>query len=284
MNRSRSSAVIGVAIGVVTVVAVIVSGHPGWGVLSHSECVIDDRLGNVTVWLPAAVVSAPYLGSESGLVAAWGESPLGVFTASQITSVLDGNVTAYYVGYTNWTVFTQSSELKPGPGANASCSGPLMAFFSPNPAMGLRSGGISYWPLYSHLVSEVGLPMGLNGSQLCSAVEETSYGSCAVGGQFDINFEKATGTVDTCGVNQPQVVRLASQEWPVTAPFIWNDQSFSVPLNLTGMNGVGWSNGTFAFYNYTFPANGGVWQYDDLSETSSTGAGLVFSYASCPTY
>jgi hypothetical protein len=158
----------------------------------------------------------------------------------------------------------------------------MVAYFSSNPAQGFNSGGVSWWPLSaSSPVSDEGLPTQLNGSQLCAQVENVSYSSCAVGSEFDMNFEKATGTVNTCGSTEDRVLTLESLGWPVIVPFQRNGQSYSVPLDASGMNSANYANGTFAWYNYTFPANGGIWQYDNLAETSSMGAGLVFSYSPC---
>ncbi len=132
-------------------------------------------------------------------------------------------------------------------------------------------------PLAVGLVSETNLPIGLNGSQLCTTIENYSP-DCAVGALFNLNFQSATGVVNTCGSSQPQVIRLTSQGMPLDAPFSWNGQTHSVPLNLANSA----SGGSLVWYNYTFPANTGIWQYDNLAQTSSTGAGLVFSYSPCP--
>ena len=283
MRASVPSAVLGVVVGVILVLAVAITGHPGWGFFSHTECQVDQRLGNVTVWVPSAIAAAPYHGLVSGKVVIWGKIPGGNLSVSlNYTPVTDGNVTAFIVGFENWTVYSLTNASVSGPGAQTPCLSSMVAYFSASPAQGLRHGGTTSWPMYSHLVSDTGLLNGLNGSQLCEQVQNTSYLSCGVGAQFDLNFHAATGTVDTCGSTQGQVVRDFSQGWPVTSPFEWQGHSISVPLDPSGANSANYANGTYAWYNYTFPANGGVWQYDDLAQTSSTGAGLVFWYSPCP--
>ncbi len=282
MPRVKSSAAIGATLGAVLVVSVIMLNNPGWGTVSHETCVVGGSLGNLTVWMPASVVAAPYHGSESGSVIIWGESPAGRSSSTQDTSVTDGNVTAFYVIYSNWTVFSLSNVSNVGPGPQSPCSTSMVAHFSPKPAQGFRSGGTTWWQIGSRLATDIGLPAQLNGSQLCKAVENSSYGSCAVGAQFSMDFERATGTVDTCGSSQGQVLRDFSQTWPVAAPFVRNGQPISVPIDPNGANSASFANGTYSWYNYTFPANGGIWRYDDLTQTSSTGAGLVFSYSPCP--
>jgi hypothetical protein len=283
MQRTHLSATIGVAIGIVLVVTTALMNNPGWGILSREECQVNQRLGNVTVWVPAAVVASPYHGSESGFVTVWGQSPLGYATLSQHTRVSDGNVTAFYVDFSNLTVFGLRNVSTAGPGFGSPCTSAMIAYFSSNPPAGASSGGTSSWPMYSNLRSDSAFPSKLNASQLCSNLENSSNGSCAVSAQFEMNFEKVSGTVDTCGGSQSQILRLTSRAWPVEAPFQWNHRTYSVPFDPNGMmSAPDYANGTYAWYNYTFPANEGIWDYDNLAVTSSTGAGLVFSYSPCP--
>lgn len=284
MGRTRVplSAVLGAILGAVVVVTTMVATNPGWGFFSHTQCQVDQRVGNLTVWLPAAVVASPYHGSESGSVTIWGESPLGTSTLTQATTVIDGNVTAYYVDFTNWTVFSLTNHSENGPGPVSPCSTSLVGYFSDNPSQGLRSGGATQEPFASQLVSDINLNQSLNGSQLCKLIENTSYQDCAIGAQFDMNFQSPTGTVDTCGMSQDQVLRDRSEGWPISASFQQGRHAYTIPLDPSGENSANYANGTYAWYNYTFPADGGIWQYDNLADTSDTGAGLVFAYSPCP--
>jgi len=271
------------AAGVLVVVASVAVSSPGWGLYSHVDCRLGAPAGNITVWNLAAIVAAPYLGSESGSVTIWGETPAERSSLSQDTVVLNGNVTVYYALYSNLTIYPLTNTSSLGPGVSASCLSAYVAYFSPNPAQGLRSGGVTWWPLSAdEPPNDTGLPTQLNGSQLCAAVENSTYAGCAVGAEFDMNFRYATGSVNTCGSSQSQVLQIRSESWPVDVPFSLGGQVHTVPIDPSGANGRGYANGTYAWYNYTFPADGGIWQYDNLAETSSTGAGLVFSYAPCP--
>lgn len=283
MHTPRISRLIGAAIGSVLVVLSLVSNNPGWGFFSHTVCDVSEPLGNFTVWVPNAVVASPYHGSVSGSVVVWSRYPWGTAHAQlNYTPVTNGSVTAFIVGFENWTVYSVENATVVGPGPIDSCNGPMVAYPSSNPAQGLRHGGTSMWPLYHNLSSDTGLAPGLNGSQLCAQVENTSYADCGVGAQFNISFEKVSGTINTCGSLQNRVLPVFSQQWPVTAPYPFSGHTYSVPLDLTGLNSANYANGTYAWYNYTFPANGGIWQYDDLSQTSLTGAGLAFMYSPCP--
>jgi len=284
--RRRSfgaSVTLGVTVGIVLTLLVAVAGHPGWGLFSHTDCQIGQPVGNVTVWRPGAVVASPYRGSESGSILGSAKKPWGYFNMSQPTFVADGNVTMYYLGPTNWTVFSIHNVSALGPGAESPCESSLIGFHSPQPAQGVTVGGVTSWPLFSSLVSDTSLPTVLNASYLCVTIENLSNAHCAVGAQFDLNFQRATGVVNTCGSNQPQELRLTSDSWPLRAPFAVNGTTFSVPLEDNTWGGSpGYLNQTFEWYNYTFPANTGAWEYDVLSQTSSTGSGLVFSYSPCP--
>jgi hypothetical protein len=282
MRFSRAWVGIGAVLGALIVIGSMIATHPGWGFVSHADCQIGDDLGNITVWNTAAVIAAPYLGFEIGSVTIWGRTPGGTFSASQGTNVTNGNVTAYWVSFSNFTVFARHTVTVSGIGPEAPCATPMVAFFSSVPAQGLRSGGTSWTTVASGQVSDVSLPTSLNGSQLCAEVENTSYSGCAVGAQFNIDFVRATGTVDTCGSSQPEVLPFHTDGWPVTAPFEQDGQSYNIPLDPAGTDSADYANGTYAWYNYTFPANEGIWQYDNLLETSSTGEGLVFQYSPCP--
>lgn len=275
--------VVGVAVGVLLVVASLASSFPDMGLLTHTECRLGSRVGNVTAWMPAAIVAAPHLGSETGKVEIWGRSPAGNGTLSQATTVRDGNVTAFYVIYSNLTIFSLSSVSVGGPGVHQTCTTGFVAYFSSQPAQGLNSGGTALWSVNSSgLVSDDGLPHSFNSSELCLQVENSTDPSCAVSTQFDVNYHAETGEVDTCGSNQAQILRARSTAWPVEVPFNWAGTNYTVPVSPGGTDSASYANGTVAWYNYTFPAYGGIWDYDNLSRTSSTGAGLVFSYAPCP--
>ena len=273
-TRSGISFGAGLAVAVVLVLTVFVSGHPGWGFLSHSQCESGPRLGNVTAWTPRVVVAAPYGGSESGTLIDWTNHSWGRAQIVFHPYASSGNVTAWEVYAANWTIYSERNVSVTGIGPQVSCNRPYVAILSA-PSLG---GGAIYLGLASGLRLDQGLPTELNASQLCTGTVNPRDPTCAISAVFDINFSSATGAVDTCGSEAPQSLNLTSQAMPVTIPFTWNGMNYSIPTNELN-NATG---GTVTWYNYTFPANGGVWQYDKLADTSSTGAGLVFSYSPCP--
>jgi len=270
-------------VGAILVLASYAGSHPGWGLFETVDCTTQGPVGNVTVWTPSAVVASPYHGSVAGAMILWTQTPEGRLSLRYSYSpVLNGSVTAFIVGFENWSIFSAINVTSYGPGPELPCSGAFIALFSDVPPEGERHGGTTAWPMYSNLTSDVGLPLGLNGSQLCEQVQNTTYLNCGLGAGFSLNFVSATGSVDTCGSSQPRELSISSVNWPVTAPFVSNGRTAEVPLHVPGVDSQGYGNGSVAWYNYTFPANGGMWQYDDLSQTAETGAGLVFSYLACP--
>jgi hypothetical protein len=259
-----------------------IASPPGWGLLDHTVCDVGPTLGNVSVWVPSSVVAAPYLGYEHGKLWLWTRSPTEYARLSTGTNDTDGNVTAWLLGYENWTIHATSNVTVAGPGPLERCSAPFVAYFSPNPVKNAKHGGISWWQIATGLMADVGLPPGLNGSLLCKDVENSTNPDCGVGAHLDLNFTVASGVVDTCGLVQGTTLHVESAGWPMWIPYAVGSTTYHVRLDPAGRDSGSWNNGTTSWYNYSFPANTGIWQYDNLSETSTTGAGLVFSYSSCP--
>lgn len=283
MRRVLWALPIGIAVGLILVASSLSVAVPGWGLLWHTECELGPPTGNVTAWLPSALVAAPYHGFESGRVELWWMASGLTYTFSQPTSVTDGNVSAYYVFYVNLTIYQTANRSVAGPGWNGRCSSGLEASGSLNPPEGARSGGTTWWSLNSsELSSDASLPGHLNASALCAAVENMSNKSCAVSAEFDMDYRTSSGEIDTCGLNSAAVLRTHTTKWPVQIPYSLHGTNYLVPLIPGVVSPSAWTGGTLVWYNYTFPANAGIWQYENLSQQSTTGGGFVFAYTACP--
>lgn len=281
MRRPNASATgFGCILGVIVVLLAATGASQAWDPFPHPVCSLGSLVGNVTVWAPAAVVAAPFGGTEHGTIVTWGKSSVGYTTLSSTPTVTGGNVTAFYVGYENWSIYRQSNKLQVGLGS--ACASPLVAFSSVDPPQDLRSGGITSVSLVVNAESDVAMPGRLNASELCAELELTPNPDCGVSAVFDMNFTKSSGSVDTCGKDSSQTLSLSIKAWPAGVPYLWNGDVQLVPYEPRGPPGSAYVYGTYAGYNYTFPAEGGIWHYDNLGETGGTGAGLSFSYTACP--
>jgi len=278
LQRRSSSfwVTIPVALGVVagTLIALLplAISNPNVGLLQHTICRTGTRIGNVTEWRPDAIVEAPFTGSESGTLIEWGNTSIAHIRVVEHPHAEDGNVTAWEVNPVNWTLFAERNVTLLGPGAESRCTDSVLGILSP-PSL---AGGTVYSPIATSLERDAPLPHYLNSSALCQLVLNATP-RCAGSVTFDVGFAYATGEIDTCGSPSPSHLSVKSHSLPV-----------GVPFNITGRAGTaraslenGPAGSIDVWYNYTFPANGGVWLYDDLSITSKLGAGLAFSYSSC---
>ena len=125
----------------------------------------------------------------------------------------------------------------------------------------------------SELRVDAGLPSAFNASLQCRIINESS--NCAVSSTFNLDFARATGQVDTCGKTTPTTMMIKGGQLSVGIPFYSNGTTYSVPIGASAQSGMmGW-------FNYTFPADGGMWQYESLPGVESMNSGLVFSYSPC---
>jgi len=242
---------------------------------SHTICVGETRLGNVTAWFPYAFAASPYGGSESGELRIWTNYTVGgsyLNTTSGIaTRATEGNISLGQASGGNWTIYTASNRSISGSGLSYPCAGPFFATLGPpnGPASDSFGGGT----VATGLRNDTGLPFEFNASLHCE-----SFGAaptCAISSVFDLNFTRASGEVDTCGQARPSSMSLTGQPLEVGIPFVWKGTSYSVPVGPSPVSGMA------AWFNYTFPADGGIWEYQDLSGYAGGTSGLVFSYSTC---
>lgn len=242
----------------------------------HVVCVRVEELGNVSAWYPYSFIAAPFGGSESGMIREWSNYTLNGqyhnLTIANPTSIGSGNVTLILATGGNWTIFSASNVTVSGGGGSNPCTSSMIALLGPpNGVVSEIWGGAT---VATGLRIESGLPFSFNASLRCKVINESS--NCAVSSTFDLNFTHAEGEVNTCGKTAPSVMNLTGQQLAVNIPFSRNGITYSVPIGPSVQSGMtGW-------FNYTFPANGGIWQYQSLSGVASSTSGLVFSYSACP--
>lgn len=266
--------VVMLVIAIVTVSTVLVTFETA--VAGHVVCVGLQELGNVSAWYPYSFVAAPYGGSESGMLHVWSNYTLNGqyhnLTIANPTSVESGNVTLILATGGNWTIFSASNVTVSGGGGSNPCTSSMIALLGPpNGVVSETWGGAV---VASGLRTDSGLPSSFNASFRCSVINESP--DCAVSSTFALNFTHSEGEVNTCGETVPSVLDVTGRQLAVNIPFSRNGTIYSVPIGASMQNGMtGW-------FNYTFPANGGIWQYQSLTGVTSSTSGLVFSYSTCP--
>lgn len=242
---------------------------------SHVECVGQVRLGNVSAWYPYAFFAAPFNGSESGMLRVWENYTVGGtyhnLTSDIPVAVADGDVKLGWAAGGNWTVYDATNISVSGVGRSYPCIASTVASLGqPNGPASENWGGDT---VATGLRNDSGLPWSFNSSYRCGLINESP--DCAVSAEFDLNFSHAEAMVDTCGVSVPTILKVTGGQFVAKIPFSSNGVSSQVPVGLSAEVGA------TAWFNYTFPANGGVWQYQSLPGIESSNSGLVFSYSSC---
>lgn len=242
---------------------------------SHVFCTGESRIGNVSAWYPYAFVAAPYDGSVSGKLVIWDNNTVAGgwrnFTSTFQPTAASGDVILGDAAGGNWTIYSAINHTATGGGRSSPCTAPLLATLGPpNGPASDEFGGAT---VASGLQNDTGLPSTFNASSHCS-----SFGAppnCAVSSTFDLNFTRADGQVDTCGNSNAVTMDVMGPQMEAYVPFNENGTTYSVPVGPSAESGmVGW-------FNYTFPAEGGVWEYQLVPGISSSDTGLVFSYAPC---
>jgi hypothetical protein len=268
-------------LSIVIAAVVIVGAWAAWISIgsrteSHVACVEVTRVGNVSAWYPFDFAAAPFNGSESGVEVTWWNISNGTsfhnLTTHYPTSNSDGNVSLAAGTGGNWTIYNSRNETVGGAGPAYPCSSPLIAVLGPaNSVSGLAFGGGT---VASGLRTDSGLPSSLNASELCADVGDQP--NCAVSATFDVNYSRADGQVDTCDEPGPFHLNLTEEQLEIQIPFQVNGTEYSVPVGPAAQIGA------FGWTDYSFPGDGGVWDYQVLRGVTGGGSGLVFSYSPCP--
>ena len=274
-QKQRLLIALAVAVAVVVVASLVITLYEIPVSPSHTICVGETKVGNVTAWFPYAFVASPYQGTGSGELRIWANSSVnGTYrnlTTRVATDAAGGDVKLGEAAGGNWTVDTATNQTIEGSGFSYPCSSSLIAVLGPvnGPASDSFGGGT----IATGLRNDTGLPSSFNASAHCE-----SFGApadCAMSTTFNLNFTVASGSINTCGKAGSFSMDLTGQELSVRVPFYWDSTLHYVPTGpvpLTGMT---------AWFNYTFPANGGIWQYQELPGYAGGTSGLVFSYSAC---
>ncbi len=289
--RGASFLAAGSVVGLVISASLLGSGWQGL-LATHTECDFGARLGNVSAWAATFFLTAPFLGSVTGSWVVWDNVSSGTQTVRDTNfTVASGNVTGWLVAPFNWTIFAVNNQTDRGSGPSQPCPSSMEALVS-SPAV---DGGTTWTPIASNVTSSVGLPQEFNATRLC-LIDSYPFNNptCASTTTFELDYTSPAGVVDTCGQSKPTVLPQEAQATKSLVPFEHDGIASQVPVNPTyfydlpapdgmypGPPTIGTAGAT-GWFNYTFPEDGGIWDYSYGQSLLGANAGPAFSYAPCP--
>lgn len=266
-NRTIVVGVLAVAVAVGLAAPTFVGS---WAPLAHWTCQDQALVAHETDrWIPTVLVNSPYLGSASGngsmnwtFPGAWNGPPPPsghILRTGWGTSAKNGTAAAALFT-ANASLYQLGNETQWGPGANVRCTQPFaVAFQSPT----IYAATTARIHTQSNL-SDVGEADNASAYASPSNVSRVAF--------INNSFSQANSqNISTCGA--PALTRPFQSDFlTVDIPFTIDGQTIALPYVLPFTES----------FNYTFPANGGVWQVDNLAiGPGAPGGGWAFSYSPC---
>ena len=237
-----------------------------WAPLFHWTCTNQTQLAHeANAFVPVVLVNSPYGGSASGngsmawnFPGAWNGAPPppgNVFRIGWGTSASNGTtVGAFYT--VNVSLYRVADVVQWGAGSNNRCTGQVRIELQAPSIYGVTSAFV---------------PTPSNLSDMGEATNVTIYTAQAVARTtptFDNSFNASNReNISTCGA-APLVLPVITSSLTVFFRFSVVGQTYSVPYVLPFLES----------FNYSFPANFGTWQIDDLSVPGGPGGGWAFNY------
>ena len=259
MNGPRRAAVIGTVVGCsVVVVLLLLTSVSGWAPFAHWTCQDEGKLVSQYMKIPAALVNSPYGGSARGIGIMPADFPggpgypnkSGGYSAAEMNGAAGAEMFS-----DNISLDSMSSVLVLGPGNNVRCGSSFLVRVSPGwfPAV----DGVNW----------------LGPGNLSDAGEPTTYNMSAylyhpLTPSWNNSFTNPTQTpLDTCG-GYSQTVPVTTLGPSIVIHFEVSGRNVASPFILPFVEE----------FVYTFPANFGTWQIDNLSAPGGPGGGWAFNY------
>lgn len=253
--------------GVVAVVVVVGLAVPtwigGWALLAHTACISGGVVSTQIAWAPLSLENSPY----GGLARVNATVPSDTFGSATTGSMLVGG------GETNgsiwgafWQVVVGVSPLQNqtvwGPGTNVRCTAPFTVALLTVSHPQVYTGEIFSWlggPLFGpNSTSDLSEPTMYN---LSSSVNASSL-------YFSNGFHTANAqNVSTCD-GRAQLIPVRSSQFTVWVRYTSSGKSTAIPFTMPSLQR----------FSYSFPANFGTWQVDNLSAPGGPGGGWAFNY------
>lgn len=247
MNPTRLRALL--IIGIAVVLIAPVTGLEVWSTVELS-CSAGPTLAIDSHSLtPYLLLNSPYLGQANGSFVVWNNSsnPRTWWGLGLVAE--NGSGWAAFEDF-RWTI-TRMGAKAPG----AVCNPQFAAR-----GLDLNGGGVN--PLGQNLTNDSAEP---NSSGYFGTT--TSYSLL----YYNNSFSRSSFVVSTCG-GPTQVKHLTSHHVDIGIPFTYDGKVVVAQASVS----------IFSSYNYTFPADAGQWQADNLSAPGGPGGGWAFSYSPCP--
>lgn len=265
--RGRRKALVTIVVVVALLLALFLpTVLASWAPVIRIECVATEVVANQTGWLPLAIANSPYEGNTSeksivpkGLYGPPPDNPPGV-----VGSVNNGTIGGG-LWQVNFTVFALSNSLTWGFGSNRRCSQSFEIQIESVVPGRLFTGDFFEWAW--------GPQFGPNATS--DAGEPTQFNLSLVEGQSTVYFDNGfyqpnTPSISTCGTGD-QHRSAISNYLDVWTPFVYKGHLVTQRVVLPFTQE----------FQYSFPANSGTWQIDNLSAPSGPGGGWAFSYSPC---
>lgn len=261
-SKRRRMLWIGGAVATVVVVLFATTSFLSWGLAAHWTCSDSGQASSEgTMFFPAVLTNAPFGGKASGNAiepadypGAWGYPNRTTEEGSPATNgTADGIFFPIEVSVDHYT-----PTLTAGPGSNSPCAAAFQVSVEP-PA---NIGSVGWGLLGEGNVSDALEPTFVNFS---------GFEGDPLSPIFENGFARANeAPISTCGTSVAPVVVLA-RSMTVIVSFEFDGTntsvSYTIPFELD--------------FEYTFPADFGTWQVDNLSAPGGPGGGWAFSYSPC---
>ena len=265
-RRRRWIAVAGVVAVVVVVGLAVPTWVGGWAPIAHWTCQPDSEVFTRIAWAPLSLANSPY-GGFAFVNATVPSGPFGSTTPGLHVGGGEKNGTVWG-GF--WQVIAEVSPLQNqtvwGPGTNLRCAAPFTVRLLTVGRPQVYTGEIFNWhggPLFGpNSTSDSSEPTSYN---LSSSANGSSL-------YFSNGFYSANAqNVSTCG-GRAQSIPVQSSQFTVWVPYSSSGKSTAIPFTIPSLQR----------FSYSFPANFGTWQVDNLSAPGGPGGGWAFSYSPCP--